>query len=123
MAKNRKPDPAEVQFSWKVDLPPGAKIRKQVLKQALDYLQDNGRPPRGFEIRGIFWRNPARRGKLADWRWSAGSDLSVLIPGYDKMTVKERAAARESYGVESSPRFGHGEAVDSLSGLLRGFEF
>ena len=113
MAKNREPDPASVQFSWKVRAPKGTAITKKVLKQALDYYLENGEPPRGFEVRAIMWRNPARKGSLADWRWSAGSSKSFI-----KQIVQQSGVE-----AESTPRGDHGEAVDTLRGLLQGFEF
>ena len=114
MAKPRKePDPASVQFSWRVEVPRGTAITKKVLKQELDYLIENGEPPPHFSVRAIMWRNPARKGKLQEWRYSAGSDKKFL----------QKVANETGVPVEKSPRGDHGEAVSTLSGLLSGFQF
>jgi hypothetical protein len=116
---NKNPDPLSVQVSFRVRVPKGTAVSKRGLNAVYENWIDTGELPHSVEIRGIFWKNPTRNGKLADWRWSAGSDLGVLIPGYDRMTPQEKAKARHAKGVESSPRGDHEEARDTLGGALR----
>lgn len=112
MAKNRaqrkrgEPDPLSVQVSFRVKVRKGVQVSKFALNQA--YLQwvETGNLPPNIEIRGIFWRNPARKGSLADWRYSAGSDISAL---------KTHGA-----GVESSARGDHEDARSTLGRALSG---
>jgi len=122
MSKNRKPDPVSVQVSLAVRVPKGTAVSKKALNDA--YLQwiETGNLPPGISIRGIFWRNPARKGALSEWRWSSGSRKDALIPNYYRMTIEEKAAARAAIGgIEDSPRGDHDEARSTLSEALRLF--
>jgi hypothetical protein len=108
-----KIDPASVQFAWNVRAPKGTGITKQVLKDALDYYRENGHPPRGFTVRAIAWRNSARKGALQEWRWSEGSNKEFL----------KKLAQKTGVPLEKSPRGSHDLAVETLGGLLQGFQF
>lgn len=78
MARKRK-DPLIVQVSLKIGLPRGRKVK--VSKKALQGILDRmiaGKPlPKNVDVRGIFWRNPRRRGMAGDWRYHAGADMSI----------------------------------------------
>lgn len=75
---NRNPDPLSVQVSFKVRLPKNSAITKKALNDVYLHWVETGELPKGFEIRGIFWRNANRQGKGSYWRFSSGSDLSTL---------------------------------------------
>lgn len=117
-----KPDPLSVQVSIKLRLPKGFRITKKVLNDA--YLQwvETGELPPSMEIRGIFWKNGARRSLLDFWRYSSHSDLETIIPNYKEMTKEERRKARLKYHVENEPRGDHEEARETLQGALRQFK-
>lgn len=76
--KPEQKDALMVQVSLKIGLPRGRKVK--VSKQALQGILDRmiaGKPlPKNVQVRGIFWRNPNRRGALGRWRWHRGADLS-----------------------------------------------
>lgn len=119
-------DPLSVQVSIKVTKPKGLELSKKFLNECYLYWVKNGEFPdfpgrMSMEIRGIFWKNSARKGKLNYWRYSSHSDLSVLIPGWGKMSAAQKEGARERYGVESSPRGNHEEARETLQGALATF--
>lgn len=107
MAKKRnrgEPDPLSVQVYFRVRVPRGSQVTRKALNEIyLDWIRSGELPP-GIEIRGIFWRNPARHGELADWRFSKGSDTDVLKP--------------HGAGVELSPRGSHEDARETLRGAL-----
>ena len=69
-------DKLMVQVSINVKAPAGVKITKKVLQEILQRLVDGKRIPKNVEVRGIFWRNPNRTGKLGAWRYHEGADLS-----------------------------------------------
>lgn len=96
----REQDRLEVQVAIKAKLPPGKKLSRDAMDEILERVVNGAELPRNVEVRGIFWRNPNRRGRLADWRYSEGADLSMLKPG--------------GAGVESSPRGSLSEAIESL---------
>ena len=116
-----KPDPLSVQVSIKTRLPKGFRVTKKVLNEA--YLQwvETGELPPSMEIKGIFWKNSARRSPLDFWRYSSRSDLETVIPNYKQMTPEEKRRARIKFQVESSPRGDHEEARMTLQGALRQF--
>ena len=101
--KHGKPDLLQVQVALKIKAPPGTKIAPQVLQQIIDRAVNGEELPRNVEFRGIFWRNPNRRGSLSYWRYHAGADLS---------------AAPTSAPLESSPRGSLSDAVSTLGGAL-----
>ena len=119
-------DPLSLQVSIKVTKPKGLELSKKFLNEAYLHWVKEGEFPQfpgkmSMEIRGIFWKNSARKGKLNYWRWSSHSDLSVLIPGYKQMTPEQKQRARERNGVESEPRGDHEEARTTLQGALAYF--
>ena len=120
MSKN--PDALSVQFSFKVRVPKGVSITKKVLNEIYLEWVETGILPKGIEIRGMFWKNPDRHPPLDDWRYSAGSSLSVLIPGYNKMDSREKTRARIRKGIESTSRGSHEDARITLQGALRQFK-
>jgi len=117
--RNKKPDPLSVQISFRVRVPKGTGVTKQALEEIYQNWIETGELPPGIEIRGIFWKNSARHGKLSDWRYSSGSDLSVIIPGWKNMTPEEKRRVRVMEGVENSPRGDHDEARSTLKEALR----
>jgi len=72
-------DPLMVQVSLKIGLPRGRKVKvsKKALQGILDRMIAGEKLPKNVEVRGIFWRNPARRGKGGAWRWHAGADMEA----------------------------------------------
>lgn len=103
MTNRGEPDPVDVQISFNVRLPKGARVTKDALNAVYKKWVDDGKLPKFMTIRGIFWRNPARKGALHDWRYSEGSDLSLAPRG----------------GVESTPRGSHEDARITLNGFLQ----
>lgn len=75
---NKQPDPLSVQVAFRLRLPKNSGVIKEALNQAFLRWVDTGELPKSIEIRGIFWRNSARKGSGANWRFSSGSDLSAL---------------------------------------------
>jgi hypothetical protein len=101
MAKGRSKDNLMVQVALKITAPKQVRITKKVLSEILQRLVD-GRPiPPNVEVRGIFWRNPSRRGSLSDWRYHEGADLSSAPSP-----------------IESSPRGSLQDAIDTLAPFL-----
>lgn len=75
----KEADRLMVQVSLKIKLPKGrdVKISRKALQGILD-LMVAGKPlPKNVEVRGIFWRNPNRKGAHGAWRWHTGADMSV----------------------------------------------
>lgn len=109
----KRTDPLQVQVALKIKLPPGKQISPRVLQQILDRAVNNEPLPRSVEFNGIFWRNPARKGSLAHWRWHVGANL-------DKVAPKDIRGNRHIDGVpvEETPRGDLRQAVDTLSGAL-----
>lgn len=131
---SNNPDPLSVQVSMRVRVPKGTKVSKKALNEI--YLQwvETGNLPQGIEIRGVFWKNPARRAPLDDWRYSSYSDLSTIIKPmnfrvkgelvtleYKQMSLQQKAVARKKYGIEDTPRGDYEEARTTLQGALRFF--
>lgn len=119
-------DPLSVQVSIKVIKPKGLELTRKFLNDSYLYWVENGVFPEfpgkmRMEIRGIFWKNSARKGKLNYWRYSSHSDLAVMVKGWDKMTPEQKKKARERYGIEDSPRGDHEEARTTLQGALATF--
>jgi|SRR5271157_4568646 len=103
MRKHGKPDPLQVQIALRLRTKPGQKVHPRVLQQILDKIVNNESLPPTVEVRGIFWRNPNRRGNLSHWRYNEGADLS---------------AAPTSAPLESSPRGSLRDAANTLAGAL-----
>jgi hypothetical protein len=103
MAKNKRPDPLQIQIALKIKAPKGAKIHPRVLQQIIDKAVNGETLPPNVEFRGIFWRNPARSGSLSHWRYHEGADLNY---------------APTSAPVESTPRGSLRDAVQTLGGAL-----
>ena len=119
-------DPLSVQVSIKVIKPKGLELTRKFLNDSYLYWVENGVFPdfpgkMSMEIRGIFWKNSARKGKLNYWRYSSHSDLAVMVKGWDKMTPEQKKKARERYGIEDSSRGDHEEARTTLQGALATF--
>jgi len=106
MAKHNhgRPDPLQVQVAVKIKAPPNTKIHPKVLQQILDRMANGESLPESVTVRGIFWRNPNRRGELSYWRYHEGADLS---------------AAPTSAPLESGPRESLQRAYESLGNALR----
>lgn len=102
--RGKKPDPLSVQVSFRLKLPKDKHISKRALSHFYSEWVLTGKLPKWMEIHGIFWRNPARHGAYADWRYSDGSDLSALRD--------------EGAGVESFPRGSHDDARVTLQAAL-----
>lgn len=123
-------DPLSVQVSFRVKKPKGVEISRKALNEIyLQWVEDGILPP-NIEIRGIFWKNSARHGKLNHWRYSAYSDQSVIAKGltvqgkfipYKQLTPKQKETARERFQLEHSPRGDHEEARTTLQNALRTF--
>lgn len=103
MAKRGRPDPLQIQVALKIKAPPGTKIHPHVLQEIIDRAVNGEKLPPNVEFRGIFWRNPNRKGNLSHWRYHEGADLS---------------AAPTSAPVESSPRGSLRDAIDTLGSAL-----
>lgn len=99
----KRSDPLQVQIALKIKAPPGYKISPKVLQQIIDRAVNNEPLPPNVEFRGIFWRNPNRKGSLSHWRYHEGADLN---------------AAPTSAPLESSPRGSLQDAADTLGGAL-----
>jgi hypothetical protein len=102
-SKRGKPDPLQVQVALRIKAPPGVAIKPQVLQQIIDRMVNNEPLPPTVEVRGIFWRNPNRKGSLSHWRYHTGADLSI---------------APTSAPLESSPRGSLSDAIGTLGGAL-----
>jgi hypothetical protein len=102
MARGRHQDKLMVQVALKVKVPEGVKVTKKALEEIVQRLIDHKPIPKNVEVRGIFWRNPTRRGALGDWRYHEGADLSVAPTP-----------------IESSPRGSLSDAIDTLSPFLQ----
>jgi hypothetical protein len=100
--QNKNPDKLLVQVALKVKLPRGKKLSKNALQEILDRMVAGDDLPRNVEVRGIFWRNPNRRGSLSYWRYHEGADLSAKPAG----------------PIESTPRRSLQEAIDSLAPFI-----
>lgn len=103
MAKRGRADLLQVQVALKIKAPPGSKIHPRVLRQIIDRMVNGEELPSTVEVRGVFWRNPNRRGELSHWRYHEGADLS---------------AAPTSAPLESSPRGSLQDATTTLGGAL-----
>lgn len=106
MAKHNhgRPDPLQVQVALTIKAPPNTKIHPRVLTQILDRMVAGEDLPPNVTVRGVFWRNPNRKGTLSHWRYHEGADLS---------------AAPTSAPLESSPRGDLSAATSTLGGALR----
>lgn len=116
-----KPDALSVQVSFKVRVPKGTSITKKVLNQIYLNWVETGELPKNIEIRGIFWKNPDRNPPLDNWRYSSGSDLSVMIKDYKNLDSREKTRARIRKSIESTSRGTHEDARTTLQGALRQF--
>lgn len=103
MRKHGRPDPLQVQVALRLKTRPGQKVSPRVLQQIIDRIVNDEPLPPTVEVRGIFWRNPNRKGDLSHWRYHAGADLS---------------AAPTSAPLESSPRGSLRDAASTLGGAL-----
>ena len=101
--QRKKPDRVDVQIALKIRAPEGVKITKKVLDQIVQRMSEGKKLPKNVEVRGIFWRNPDRKGKLAAWRYHRGADLSAAPAG-----------ARESRPRPESLQ----DAIESLAFIL-----
>lgn len=102
--RNTGSDALVTQVAFRIGLPKGTKIRKSVLKQLVQRVIDDRPLPKNVELRGIFWQNPNRKGRLSEWRYHEGADLSALKSG--------------GYGVESAPRGSLHDAIITLAPFL-----
>ena len=84
-------DPLDFQISARVKLPKGRTISARVLAEAIRYRIDNGRNPKGIQLKIIRWRNPARITTSTDWRYP------------EDQAVKDNAEAM-GYGPPISPQ-------------------
>lgn len=86
-------DKLVVQVAIKIKAKPNAKIKKKVLDEILQRLVNRRPLPKNVEVRGIFWRNPNRRGTGGHWRFHNGADLSVaprpLHPDYPRGSLQD----------------------------------
>jgi hypothetical protein len=105
---NKHLDLLQVQVSVSIKAPPGAKIHPRVMQQILDRAVKGEPLPPTVELRGIFWRNPNRRGSLSHWRYHAGADVAKVAPD----------GFIDGVPVETSPRGSLQDAIDTLSGAL-----
>lgn len=103
MRKHGKPDLLQVQVALKLRVPKGTKVHPKVLQQIIDRAVNGEELPPNVEFRGIFWRNPNRKGQLSYWRYHEGADLS---------------AAPTNAPLESKPRGSLQDAVSTLGGAL-----
>jgi hypothetical protein len=101
--RHGRPDSLQVQVALSIKAPPNMKIAPEVLTQIIDRMVAGQELPPNVKVRGIFWRNPNRRGSLAHWRYHEGADLS---------------AAPTSAPLESSPRGSLSDATSTLGGAL-----
>lgn len=92
-----------VQVAISVRVPKGARfvVTKKFYQQIIDRLIEGKEIPKNVTVRGIFWRNPNRRGEQGYWRWHTGADL--------------KHAPRP---LESSARGSLQDAIDTLAGAL-----
>lgn len=111
--KHGRPDLLQVQVALKIHAPKGKIINPKVLQQIIDRAVNGEELPKNVEFRGIFWRNPNRRGALSHWRYHYGADI-------DKVAPADSRGKRYIDGVEveSSPRESLQRAVESLGGAL-----
>ena len=100
--KNRNPDKLIVQVALKVKVPRGKKLSRNALQEILDRMIAGENLPKTVEVRGIFWRNPNRKGALSYWRYNQGADLSAKPAG----------------PIESAPRGNLQEAIDTLAPFM-----
>jgi hypothetical protein len=100
--KNRNPDKLIVQVALKVKIPRGKTLSKNALQEILDRMVAGDELPKNVEVRGIFWRNPNRKGSLSYWRYHTGADLSAKPAG----------------PIESTPRGNLQGAIESLSPFM-----
>lgn len=70
----RDRDPLMVQVSLTIKAPKGAVISRRVLDQILERMVERRTVPKNVIVRGIYWRNPNRRGSAGAWRWHADRD-------------------------------------------------
>jgi len=96
-------DKLVVQVAIEVRAPEHIKVTKKALEEILQRLVDHRPIPPNVTVRGIFWRNPNRRGGLSDWRYHSGADLS---------------AAPTDAPIESSPRGSLRDAIETLAPFL-----
>lgn len=100
MARRQK-DKLVVQVALRIKTPPGVEIPATTLQDILDRIVSRKPIPKTVEIRGIYWRNPNRTGRLSQWRYHEGADLTVApVPR------------------ESSPRGSLRDAIDTLADSL-----
>lgn len=64
----KKVDPVNIQFSVRARLPKGLKMTQKLQERILLEWAETGKLPKGFEIRMIKWRNPARKPPKNNWR-------------------------------------------------------
>jgi hypothetical protein len=114
MAKRSHPDLLQVQIALTIKAPPGVKIGPSVLQTIIDKMVNGEELPRVVEVRGIFWRNPNRRGNLSHWRYHSGADLE------SKPVTKDRYGNKYIDGtpLETSPRGTLQDAYTTLGGAL-----
>lgn len=115
MAKRGRPDPLQVQIALRIKAPKGSTISPRVLNQIIDKMVNNEPLPPTIEVRGVFWRNPNRRGSLAYWRYHYNADFTGLknaTKGLDGTWYIDGVPA------ESAPRGSLSEAIGTLAGAL-----
>lgn len=104
----KKLDALQVQISVAVKLHKGQKITKKALKEIVQRAADGESLPSNVKIRGVFWRNPNRKGRLSYWRYHRGANLDFAPSG-----------PRESGPRPESLR----DAFDTLYNFIIGGEF
>src|SRR5882724_5839522 len=74
----KKQDALMVQVSLQIGLPRGRKVKvsKKALQGILDLMVAGKKLPKNVTVRGIYWRNPGRKGKGGAWRYHEGAALT-----------------------------------------------
>lgn len=101
MPKGARGDKLNIQIALEIGVPKGTRIKKKVLDEIIQRMIDDKPLPKNVKVRGIFWQNPNRSGKLSYWRYHEGADL------------KGAPTPRES-----SPRGSLQDAIDTLAPFL-----
>lgn len=99
--KGHGEDSLLVQVALRIKAPEGTTFSKKVLQDILDRIVSGRKLPSVVEVRGIFWRNPDRRGELGYWRYHKGADLSVA-----------------PHPIQEYPRGSLQDAIDSLGDAI-----
>jgi len=95
--RQSKPDPVNLQVFLRLRHKRGTPMptRKQLNDWWLEWVR-TGKLKHGLLIRGIFWQNPARHGRLREWRWHDGADLDVAPHPLESSSRGSLEDARET---------------------------